>query len=207
MSDLQCPATLLVARHGDARYPVRGVLTDDGGALTELGCSQAVALAESVRSRRVAAVYSSEMSRAVRTGQLAAEVLGVRAHAVPGLQEFSVGDLAGLPYTDPRPQRVFDAWVDGDLDAAIPGGESGLQLVDRYEEALATIADLHRGETVVVISHGGVMSLVLPRLADNAPNDLARNRFLPNCAPAELTVDGDGWALLHWPGSSDRSVV
>jgi len=207
VSDLQCPATLLVARHGDAAYPIRGVLTDEGGTLTDLGRSQAAALAESVRPRRIAAVYTSAMSRAVSTGQIAAASLGVRADVVPGLQEFSVGELSGLPYDDPRPQQVFDAWVDGDLDAAIPGGESGLQIVERYEAALASIADLHRGETVVVISHGGVMSLVLPRLADNTPNDLARNRFLPNCAAAELSVDGDGWAMLHWPGSRDGSVV
>ncbi len=207
MSDLQCPATVLVARHGDARYPVHGVLTDHGGSLTDLGRTQSVALATAVRARRVAAVYASTMARAEATGGIVADQLGLRLHVVAGLQEFSVGALEGVPYTDPRPQRIFEAWLDGDLDAAIPGGESGLEVIARYEAALGAIADVHRGETVVVISHGGVMSLSLPRLADNTPNDLARARFLPNCAPAELTADGDGWLLHAWPGSTDRTVV
>ena len=207
MSDLQCPATLLVARHGDAEYPVHGVLTDDGGRLTTTGRSQAQALAEAVRTRRVAAVYASSMTRAEATGSILAQTLGVGLTVVAGLQEFSVGELAGVPYTDPRPQQVFEAWLDGDLEVGIPGGETGLRVIDRVEDALATIADAHRGETVVVISHGGVMSLTLPRLADNVPNDLARARFVPNCVPAELRADADGWALFDWPGSTDRSVV
>jgi 2,3-bisphosphoglycerate-dependent phosphoglycerate mutase len=41
MSDLQCPATLLIARHGDADYAVDGVLSDDGGRLTGNGSEQA----------------------------------------------------------------------------------------------------------------------------------------------------------------------
>ncbi|MFZ0158564.1 MAG: histidine phosphatase family protein [Kineosporiaceae bacterium] len=207
MSDLQCPVTLLVARHGDATYPVPGVLTDDGGRLTDKGAAQATELAERLRSRRVAAVFTSTMNRAVETGRIMAERLGSPVRVIEGLQEFSVGDLAGVPYRDPRPQSVFDAWLDGDLSVGCPGAETGLDVVRRYEGAIAGIADEFRGETVAVISHGGVMSLVLPRLADNTPNDLARQRFLPNCVPAELAVDGDGWLLVSWPGSTDRSVV
>jgi 2,3-bisphosphoglycerate-dependent phosphoglycerate mutase len=207
VTDLQCPVTLLVARHGDAQYPVHGVLTDDGGWLTDKGREQAAALADRVRGRRVAAVMTSTMNRAVQTGRIVADHLEVVHHAVPGLQEFSVGSLAGVAYRDPRAQLVFDAWLAGDLSAGCPGGESGQVVLTRFEAALREIADRHRGETVVTISHGGVMSLVIPRMADNVPNDLARQRFLPNCVPAELTLDADACRLVSWPGSTDRSVV
>ena len=207
MSDLQCPVSLLVARHGDAEYAVHGVLTDEGGRLTETGRRQAADLAATLRARRVAAVYTSTMDRAAQTGQVIGEALGVPVRSVDGLQEFAVGDLAGVPYRDPRAQQVFEAWVDGDLGAGCPGGETGLDVVRRYESAISQIADLYRGETVLVVSHGGVMSLVLPRLAENVPNDLARQRFLPNCVPAELTGDGDGWRMVSWPGTTDRRVV
>jgi broad specificity phosphatase PhoE len=73
MSDLQCPATMLVARHGDAGYAVDGVLSDDDGALTDKGRDQVRHLVEQVRSRRVAAVYSSQMGRAVESAELAAD--------------------------------------------------------------------------------------------------------------------------------------
>jgi len=94
VSDLQCPATLLVSRHGDAEFAVAGVLSDDGGRLTVKGREQVDCLVEQVRSRRVAAVYSSRMQRAVESADRAASQLGLQPIAVDGLQEFTVGELA-----------------------------------------------------------------------------------------------------------------
>ena len=207
MSDLQCAATLLLSRHGDAEYARPGYLSDDGGWLSGTGQRQVRELVATLRGVRVAAVWSSTMDRAVESAVLAADLLGVPARTLDGLQEFSVGELAGVSYHDPRAQAVFDRWLAGDLDAGCPGGEDGHTLVARYREAVETIADQHRGETALVFSHGGVMSLVIPRLAFNAPNDLAEQRFLPNCVPAELAVDADGWAVRSWPGTTDPAVV
>lgn len=207
MSDLQCPATLLIARHGDAEYAADGVLSDDGGWLTDFGRAQVSELAETLRSRRIAAVYSSRMRRAVESGELAASELGVKPFAVDGLHEFSVGELAGVSYLDPRPWQVLDAWLHGDLDAACPGAEDGHLVVRRFTKALEEIADTHRGETVLVFSHGGAMSLTIPRLSVNVRDDFAAKRFLPNCAAAEVEVDSDGWRIVSWPGSADRATI
>ena len=97
MSDLFCPATLIVTRHGQATYHVPGIASDDGGWLTELGRKQASALAR---------------------------------------------------------------------------------------------------------SHGGAISLTVPRLATNVPADYARGRSLDNCASCELGVDSDGWVLRTWAGEA-----
>lgn len=207
MSDLQCPATLLIARHGDADFTVRGVLSDEGGVLTDKGRAQVSDLADTLRPRRIAAVYTSRMERAVESGELAARELGVKSLVVDGLQEFSVGKLAGISYRDPRAQEVFDAWLHGDLDASCPSAENGAMVVKRFKESLEEIADIHRGETALVFTHGGAMSLVIPRLSVNVRNDLAAQRFLPNCVAAEVEVDADGWRILSWPGTTDRTTV
>jgi 2,3-bisphosphoglycerate-dependent phosphoglycerate mutase len=60
---------------------------------------------------------------------------------------------------------------------------------------------------VLVFSHGGVMSFVLPRIATPVRNDLVSREFLSNRDPAELEVDADGVRVLSWPGTSDRAVV
>lgn len=204
MSDLQCPASLLITRHGEAAYNVPGTRTNDGGWLTDNGRRQVQHLVDRVRPRRIAAVYSSRMQRAVDSAELAAAELGVEPMAVDGLQEFSVGDLAGVSLDDTRAQEVFDAWLAGDLDAACPGGEDGNAVVSRFRRAVEAIADRHRGETVVVFAHGGVIALVLPLVAANAINSVAAQRFLPNCVPAEVEVDADGWRLVSWPGDGDQ---
>ena len=207
MSDLFCPATMLVARHADAEYGHPHRLSDEGGWLTDKGREQARALAESLRGRRVARAFTSTMQRAVESAAVAAEVLGVGVVELDGLEEFSVGALAGRDFDDPELESVHNAWRNGDLGQLIPGGETGEQVVARYREALQEIADLHRGETVLVFSHGGVMSFVLPRIATPVRRDLLEREFLPHCEPAEVEVDADGYRVLSWPGTSDRAVV
>ena len=73
--------------------------------------------------------------------------------------------------------------------------------------ALQSIADQHRGEQVLVFTHGGVMSLVLPRVSVNVRNDLAHQRFLPNAVPARVEAGDDGWRVITWPGQVDASAV
>lgn len=200
MSDLFCPATLIVARHGEATYDRSGIASDDGGWLTDLGREQAASLAASVRERRVAAIWCSDLSRAVQTAEIAAAVLQVPVRVRRDLREASVGALAGQPDV----ARAFDSfylrWLDGDLSAAPPSGETGHDVVRRMRAELESAADQFRGETVLVVSHGGAMSVTLPRLAANVPATFARDRPLPNGATCELTADADGWVLHTWAG-------
>ena len=172
--------------------------------MTELGRAQVRELAETLQSRRVAAVYSSRMKRAVESAERAAAHLGVKPLVVDGLQELSVGDLAGVSQQDPQAHRVFDAWLQGDLDAGYPGGEDGHTVVKRFKDALDDIADTHRGETVLVFTHSGVMSLVIPKLAVNVRNDLAAQHPPVSWAPAEIEVDADGWRVIAWPSPAAR---
>jgi len=198
MSDLQCAATLVVARHGEAEFD-ESVLSDAGGRLTDLGRQQARELAESLRGRRIALVYTSGMARARQTADIVADVLGVPVRVSDGLQELSVGDYAGEPdWGALRP--VLDAWAAGDLDVAVPGGETGRQLIDRFTRELDAIADLHRGETVLLVSHGGVMSLALRHLAANLRRDRAPDAVLSNTSTIELRADADGWVCVSWAG-------
>lgn len=201
MSDLQCPARFLVARHGEAMYADPALLSDEGGWLTKLGRKQAAALGERLRGERVAAIYTSRLARAHETGAVVGELLGLTSSTVAGVQEFSVGSLAGTPALGPEAREVFVAWVSGDLDRRWPGAETGSAVVARFVAAVEELADRHRGETVLVVSHGGVMTLAIPNTAENVRPELALDAMIPNCAVAEVEVDADGWRLVGpWPG-------
>ena len=204
---LHCPATLFVARHGDAAYHHAHVMSDDGGWLSQVGQQQVQDCAQDLLGERIAAVYSSPMERAVESGRLAGDLLGVRHTVVDGLQELGVGTRAGQPWSDPVMQETYAARIAGDLAARVPGAESGAEIVERMVGALQSIADQHRGEQVLVFTHGGVMSLVLPRVSVNVRNDLAHQRFLPNAVPARVEAGDDGWRVITWPGQVDASAV
>jgi len=205
-----CPATLVVARHGDAEY-VDAVFSDEGGTLTATGRDQAAALAEQLRDRRVAHVWCSDAARAVQTAEIVASGLGVGVTTRKTLREVDVGELDGRPFSVDAICAVTDHWFRGDLTVAFPGGETGADVIRRYGDTLAEIADLHRGENVVVVIHQTAACIALPALARNITPQYADRHRLGNGESAELVIDTDDWVLTRWgddprePGKSDRS--
>lgn len=196
MSDLQCATRLIVARHGEAAYE-SPAWDNEGGWLTTTGRTQARGLAERFADQRVAHVYTSTLARAVQTGEIAAATLGGLAVTTrEGLREFVVGDFAGSTEPDPF-APTYARWLAGELDVKIPGGESGTELVDRMRAVLQEIADQFRGETVLVISHGGLIRLTLPLLFTAEPAQPPAR--LGNGSAVELAIDGDGWICTAWP--------
>lgn len=206
MSDIQCAARFLVVRHAEAAYPDPDPVGGPDLGLTANGRALAQRLAEQLAGERVAAVFTSTMGRAAETAQILADQLGQAAEELPGVQEYGVGDLVGTE-DQAAVDAVFESWVAGDLAAAYPNGESGADLVARFGAALEELADSYRGETVVVVSHGGVMSVAIPRLTGRAISELLAARWLPHCGIARVDVDADGWALQHWPGTADPATA
>ena len=90
--------------------------------------------------------------------------------------------------------------MDGDLDERVRGGESGREVVDRVHEVLQEIADVHRGEAVLVVSHGGAICLgVATARSSRRPPEGFR---LPNTGVVRMDGDGDGWSLAEpWDGA------
>ena len=199
MADLQCPARVFVARHGESDYE-SPLLSDAGGWLTPLGRLQSRDLADALAGERIARVWTSDMSRAVQTGEIVAGRLGVDVVVRKDLREFGVGDHAGSP-ADPDPfTDTFGSWLAGDLSARIPGGESGQEVIDRFGRVLAEVADAHRGEAALVVSHCGAICMAVAELACNLDPAHGHGRPLPNCAVVALEADADGWVARSWNG-------
>jgi 2,3-bisphosphoglycerate-dependent phosphoglycerate mutase len=194
MSDLQCPTRVFVARHGEADYET-DLVTDQGGWLSPAGRAQARALGERLLGQRIARVWSSPMSRAVQTAEIAAGVLGVDVVVREGLREYGVGAIAGTAVSERDVLRpVFDAWVAGDDAATIPGGETVAGIAARVSGVLDEVRDAHRGEGVLVVTHGGAMMVTVPVLL-GTPRATAHDLVLPGGAHVALEGDASGWRL------------
>jgi 2,3-bisphosphoglycerate-dependent phosphoglycerate mutase len=199
VSELHCPARVFVARHGEAEYE-SDLLSDAGGSLSSKGRAQSRELGESLRGERIAGIYASSMARAVQTAEIVAGVLGVDVVVREGLREFGVGVHAGT-VGDPDPLRpVFSRWLEGDLEARIEGAESGTEVIQRVAAELELVADQHRGESALVVSHGGAICTGVPALARNLTVRFPESRAIPNGGVVELEADGDGWRALSWCG-------
>jgi probable phosphoglycerate mutase len=192
VSDLHCPARIVVARHGQTEYETPE-MNASGGSLTALGREQARALGERLRPERVAAVVSSELSRAVQTAEIAAGVLGLPVRVREGLHEFPAGDYLGRPFDADFFDPIFSSWLAGDLSPGVPGGETGEQTAGRVLAVLDDVADQFRGETVLVVSHGGVILALWGRIAPGSPLAPVDPEDVPNGASYVFERDADGW--------------
>ncbi|OIR08209.1 alpha-ribazole phosphatase [mine drainage metagenome] len=81
----------------------------------------------------------------------------------PRLHELNFGAWEGRHWDD-LPRADVDAWSADFVNRAPPGGESFTQLAARAEACLADLLQRHSGETLVLVTHGGVIrALLAPR--------------------------------------------
>jgi len=137
--------------------------------LNETGRQQAHALGERLSSQDFEAVYSSPMRRALETAELiTARKIGIQTD--PRLQEISFGDWEGMAYDEINGKYpdALKIWENDVVHNAPPGGETLEQLVQRVQSILNDLHASHRGQTVLIVAHGGVLQSLIC-LALNMP--------------------------------------
>jgi len=200
---------LILLRHGQTHANVARRLDTrpPGAELTDLGRRQARRFARS-RSDAPALVLHSAAVRAAQTAaEIAAEFALTPTH-VEGIHEVQAGDLEDRSDDDAinRFRAVYQRWHEGDLDQAMPGGETGREVLDRYLPVLEEVRvryldDGHGGSTsgdVVVVSHGSAIRLVAATLA-GVDRRFALERHLDNTESVVLErAAGGRWRCVQW---------
>ena len=169
--------------------------TDIG--LDEEGHDQARRAGLRLRELPVAAVYASDLARAMQTAQPIAAAHGLTVHPEPELRERHYGFFEGRTHDEliRDHAELFERWRDRDPDFELPqGGESLRAFHARVARVLTGIAQAHRGETVVVVTHGGVLDCAY-RLAAGLTIEEPRRHPLRNASLNVISWDGAGFAL------------
>jgi probable phosphoglycerate mutase len=198
---------LILARHAQTDANL-GLLLDSlppGPPLNELGRRQADELADALAVEPVAAVYASVAVRAQQTARPVARRHGLTVEVTAGLHEVFMGDLEGTTGEESMLAfvTVAKAWSAGALDRAIPGGESALDAIGRFTDAIAGIRARHSHGVVVVVTHGAVLQVAVPALAPNVVASMPR-ALLPNTGQIILDQDDTtptGWRCVSWIGT------
>jgi probable phosphoglycerate mutase len=189
---------LMLVRHGETPANLEGIWHGSiDTPLTPRGLLQAERVAAHVAAQfpDVAAVYASHLQRARRTALAIAEATRLAVRVDAGLGEYHLGTWEGKTYRELfRQQRLLECIRD-DPDFAPHGGESPRQVAERIRDSLRRIADAHRGERVVVVTHGGALSIGLGLILDGDYREW--KRVMGNCAVTELVLDPEP-ALLSF---------
>lgn len=159
------PCTIILVRHGQTEW--NRVERFRGRAdvpLNETGLMQAEATGKRVAAEwKPAAIYSSPLSRAVKTAEAIARHFGIPVQVHPGLADIDYGEWQGLTPDEARlrwPEQI-DLWYNHPEQALIPGGETLADLRTRGMTTVNELADLYNGQTIVLAGHTAINRIIL----------------------------------------------
>lgn len=162
-------AHLLLIRHGETIWNrerrFQGVMDIP---LSDKGRAEADLLAAYLRDKRLDAIYSSHLSRALDTAKAVAAYHDLGVGVVEGLSEINVGEWAGMSWEEiwERWPELGGQWYANPPESpAPPGGEYYPDFQKRCIAALENIAAAHGdADKVAVVTHGGVIRAVMNQL-------------------------------------------
>jgi alpha-ribazole phosphatase len=156
--------TIFFIRHGQTRWNKE--FKYQGHSDTELsaeGLEQAERVALRLKREPFAAIYSSDLSRAIVTAEKVAGYHSLPVVPMPDFREVGFGEWEGLKY-----DQIYASWsaeielfFRSPSKVEIPGGESFGAVKQRTDRALDLLRKRHDGECIAVVTHGGAIRTIL----------------------------------------------
>jgi len=146
-------------RHGETQYNADGnrYCSKTDIALTEKGIRQANAVCKQLAGVKFDAVYSSPLTRARRTAEIASG--GQQVITDERLIEASFGRWEGKTKEEfiPEDPQLWDDWMNDPANTRAGGeGETAQEIVDRADDFYRWALQKHKDQTILVVGHNGL---------------------------------------------------
>jgi uncharacterized phosphatase len=147
--------SLYLVRHGETDWNAqRRIQGATDIPLNDTGREQARTTGLLLARREWDGIFSSPLSRALETATIiAAETRLGEVEVIPDLAERNYGDAEGLNYQE------IEVKFPG--DTVVPGRETHESVGERAVAVLMALARGHQGQSLIVVSHGGLIRSVL----------------------------------------------
>jgi probable phosphoglycerate mutase len=191
---------LILVRHGETDW--NRELRFQGHvdvSLNAIGLEQARRVAQRLGAETAHRLYVSDLLRAQQTARPVAQQLRLESMVEPALREQSFGVVDGMRVDDIKTQHpeAWAGWLRFHEDYCMPGGETSRQFHARVMDAVNRMAAGHRGETLVVVTHGGVLDMIY-RTARSLGLNGPRQSEIPNAGISRVRVREGGIDILVW---------
>jgi len=200
---------VIIVRHGQTQWNLKLIRQGHlDSPLTDRGIAQAKALGKRLAQEGFTALYSSDLGRAVQTAEMIGAVTGHCVVIDERLRERNLGVFQGLGRDEierrfPEEYRLHRSIGP---DYVIPSGESVRQQVERNLLCLAELGEKHVADTIVVVTHGGVLSGLF-RHTFSIPFSAPRRFEFMNASLNVFNYENRSWFLQTWGDVSHLGTV
>lgn len=112
-------------------------------------------------NKGITEIYSSDLVRAKETAKIVAEYLCRPVIYLPEFRESNNGYLAGMLKEEAAQKYPGKYWSNLEWTEPWPGGESPQMFYQRIKTAWLAFKNNVYDKTVLLVSHGGVMNVIL----------------------------------------------
>lgn len=155
---------------------IRHSLTDDGLkkrycgirdiGLNRIGQQKLEEIKTKIRCLKVDTVLSSDLKRSLQTAKT---IFGNRGYKIiknPNLREINFGKWEGFTYNQilKRYPSAYKRWLEDPFSVDIPEGERLPHFILRIKNELKEILNPNRDKTVALVTHAGVIRVILNTL-------------------------------------------
>ena len=176
---IEAYTSLYFVRHAESRF-IEGKERERG--LTEQGDLDAKKVANLLQAEHIAFLYSSPYLRAVQTIQILADLYGKPVLTFEDLREraLSGSHVKHDDFHEAKRQLYLDA------SFAFPGGESGIQAQARAVNIIEQVLGEHRGNKIVIGTHGDIMTLIFQHVDPNYGFEFWKSTTMPDIYRMDL---------------------
>ncbi|MGI5923976.1 MAG: histidine phosphatase family protein [Lentisphaeria bacterium] len=187
-----------VVRHGQTvANETNTIQGQSDTALNAFGIKQAERLAERLRGTSFAAVYSSDLSRAMDTARII--VPDQAPIPTPALREWHLGAWQGMSSKEVRERfpGEMEAFLNDRPGLRVTGGETKSEVYKRAADFLRSLTAKHADEHLLVVSHCGLIRALLKEVLA-APGPWPRQPQVANASISRFVYAKGLWQLACW---------
>lgn len=203
--------TLILIRHGESATNLKHVFNGQGDVeLTEKGHRQAEKTAEFVAENyKIDKIYSSDLQRAYNTAGYLAKKLGMEIITDTGLREINAGDWEGREYSyiEEHYPKDYNYWRDDIGKVKCEGGESVLEMAERFFKTLIKIADENDGKTVAVVAHSAPIRAMSCYFNNLSIDEMKNKPWVNNASVSIVKIDKGNYEVVCWGEDSHLSEI
>ena len=194
---------IILIRHGETEWNSQKRMQGHSNSdLSEVGRGQIQALGELMKNVSFDHIYSSDSLRTSQTAEAITQYSGHTLQFDQRIREKNLGVFEGLTSTEAKERHpeIYRLFKTAGPNYVIDEGESTQQLLERALEFIEEIRLRHPQERVVMVTHGGVVRVLMKHalgLSIDAPT-----RFIIKNTGIFGLIWNENWLVTQMGGVS-----